>query len=216
MAHYRGRLAAPERAYLLTYRSNDLDTGPPIAVFDYQPGRSGRYVQDFLRGWQGHLVVDDYAGYKALFQGGVTELACLAHARRKFFEIHAAKPLPLAQAALARIAELTVSDNSGIARALDYSLKLWPAIRRYAEDGTRPIDNNPVENTILPIAIGCKNWLFAGSGRTGQRAAAIQSLLATAKLNGIEPYAWLKETIEKLSVWPYSRIDELLPLRVSG
>ena len=62
----------PERAYLLTYRSNDLDTGPSIATLDYQPGRSGRYVQDFLRGWQGHLVVDDYAGYKALFQGGVS------------------------------------------------------------------------------------------------------------------------------------------------
>lgn len=243
------------RAYLWTYRSNDLDTGPPIAVFDYQPGRSGRYVQDFLRGWQGHLMVDDYAGYKALFQGGVTELACLAHARRKFFEIHAANPHPLAQAALARIAELYaieqqardwdavaradlrqreaqprlaalhdwliatrlgVADNSGMARALDYSLKRWPAIQRYAEDGARPIDNNPVENTIRPIAIGRKNWLFAGSERAGKRAAAIQSLLATAKLNGIEPYAWLKETIEKLPVWPYSRIDELLPLRVSG
>ena len=199
-------------------------------------------------------MVDDYAGYKALFREGVTELACLAHARRKFFEIDAANPHPMCRAALAHIAELyaieqqakdwdavaradlrqreaqpkltalrtwmierrlTVADGSGMARALDYSLKRWPAIERYAEDGTRPIDNNPVENAIRPIASGRKTWLFAGSERAGKRAAAIQSLLATAKLNGIEPYAWLKQTIEKLPVWPYSRIDELLPLRVS-
>ena len=67
------------RAYLWTYRSNDLDTGPPLVVFDYQVSRSGRCAQDFLRGWQGHLMVDDYAGYKALFREGITELACLAH-----------------------------------------------------------------------------------------------------------------------------------------
>lgn len=79
-----------------------------------------------------------------------------------------------------------------------------------------PIDNNPVENTIRPIALGKKNWLFAGSERAGKRAAAIQSLLITAKLNGLEPATWLKETLEKLHVWPNSRIDELLPLRVSG
>ena len=242
------------RAYLWTYRSNDLDIGPPMVVFDYQTSRSGRHVQDFLRDWRGHLMVDDYAGYKALFREGITELACLAHVRRKFFEINAANPHPQAQVALTLIAELyaieqqargwdavaradlrqresapklaalhdwligcrlTVADNSGMARALDYSLKRWPAIQRYAQDGVRPIDNNPVENAIRPIALGRKNWLFAGSERAGKRAAAIQSLLATAKLNGIEPCAWLKQTIEKLPVWPNSRIDELLPLRLS-
>lgn len=242
------------RAYLWTYRSNDLDSAPPIVVFDYQPGRSGRHVQDFLADWRGDLMVDDYAGYKALFREGVTELACLAHARRKFFEIDAANPHSMCRAALARIAELyaieqqardwdavvradlrqreaqpklaalrawmiecrlAVADGSGMARALDYSLKRWSAIERYAQDGLRPIDNNPVENAIRPIALGRKNWLFAGSERAGKRAAAIQSLLATAKLNGIEPYAWLKQTIEQLPAWPNSRIDELLPLRVS-
>ena len=74
-----------------------------------------------------------------------------------------------------------------------------------------PIDNNPVENCIRPIALGKKNWLFAGSERAGCRAAAIQSLLATAKLNGLEPLAWLTSTLEKLPTWPNSRIDELLP-----
>ena len=98
-------------------------------------------------------------------------------------------------------------------RAIDYSLKRWPALQRYADSGHLPIDNNPVENAIRPIAIGKKNWLFAGSERAGKRAAAIQSLLATAKLNDIEPAAWLKDTLEKLPTWPNRRIDELLPLR---
>ena len=70
-----------------------------------------------------------------------------------------------------------------------------------------------MENAIRPIALGKKNWLFTGSERAGQRAAAIQSLLATAKLNGLDPATWLKDTLEKLPVWLNSRIDELLPLK---
>ena len=105
----------------------------------------------------------------------------------------------------------TVADGSGTARALDYALKRWPSLIRYAERGDLPIDNNPVENAIRPIALGRKNWLFAGSERAGQRAAAIQSLLGTAKLNGLDPAEWLKDTLEKLPTWPNSRIDELLP-----
>jgi transposase len=240
------------RAYLWAYRSCDLDHGPPILVFDYQPGRSGQHVRHFLQGWRGHLMVDDYSGYKALFHAGVTELACLAHARRKFFDLHAANQNPFAAEALQRIAALyrieqdakecsvaqrkalrqsasqplldalhdwllqarrKTADGSGLARAIDYSLRRWPALQRYATQGEFPIDNNPIENAIRPIAIGKKNWLFAGSERAGMRAAAIQSLLGTAKLNGIEPTVWLKETLEKLPTWPNSRIDELLPLR---
>lgn len=108
---------------------------------------------------------------------------------------------------------LKTADGSGLARAIDYSLKRWPALIRYVDSGTLPIDNNMVENAIRPITLGRRNWLFTGSERAGCRAAAIQSLLATAKLNGLEPYAWLKDTLEKLPTWPYSRIDELLPLR---
>ena len=108
---------------------------------------------------------------------------------------------------------LKTADGSGLARAIDYSLKRWPALIRYVDSGILPIDNNMVENAIRPITLGRRNWLFIGSERAGCRAAAIQSLLATAKLNGLEPYAWLKDTLEKLPTWPYSRIDELLPLR---
>jgi hypothetical protein len=76
-----------------------------------------------------------------------------------------------------------------------------------------PIDNNPVENAIRLICLGKKNWLFTGSERAGKRAAAIQSLLATAALNGFDPVAWLRTTLEKLPTCLNSEIDSLLPLR---
>ena len=108
---------------------------------------------------------------------------------------------------------VSVANGGGTAKAIDYSLKRWAALRRYATDGPFPIDNNPVENTIRPIAIGKKNWLFAGSGRAGKRAAAIQSLLATATLNGLDPATWLRDTLEKLPTCLNSQINSLLALR---
>ena len=243
-----------KRAYLWVYRSNDLENHPPIVVFDYQTGRSGNHVRNFLGEWRGHLMVDDYAGYKKCFDGeenGIIELGCMAHARRKFFDLHAANQSPIAAKALdwfgllyqlereARdvtvenraqlraqhsrvlLAEFhawltktshTVAEGSAIKKAIDYTLRRWPALIRYAETGNLPIDNNPVENAIRPIAIGRKNWLHYGSERAGHRAAVIHSLLATAKLNGLDPAAWLADVLDKLPTWPNSRIDELLPL----
>jgi transposase len=237
-------------AYLWAYRSNALDGGLPIVVFDYQTSRAGAHARAFLQGWRGHLMVDDYVGYKALFQEGPVELACLAHVRRKFFDLHAASGSAVAEQALQRIARLyaieqqgaglkppqrlalrqelampalaelhawllacqrTAAAGSGTAKAIEHAIKRWPALERYASSGTLPIDNNPVENAIRPIAIGKKNWLFAGSERAGRRAAAIQSLFATAKLNGIDPARWLADTLEQLPTCPNSRIDSLLP-----
>ena len=241
-----------KRAYLWAYRSNALADDPPIVVFDYQSGRAGENAVKFLGAWKGALMVDDYSGYKVLFRGAVTELACLAHARRKFFDLHQANQSPVAAEALRRIGELyaieakardgtvaeraglrlgqsqpllksmhhwlqqtrqTTADGGALAKAIGYSLNRWPAIERYAKNGYYPIDNNPVENTIRPIAIGKKNWLFAGSEAAGKRAAVLQSLLETARLNDIEPMAWLSATLEKLPAWPNSRITELLPLK---
>ena len=106
-----------------------------------------------------------------------------------------------------------VADGGGLAKAIDYSSKRWPALSRYATDGRFPIDNNPVENMILPIAIGRRNWLFTGSKRAGKRGATIQTLLGTAILNGLDPAAWLRDTLEKLPACFNSEIDSLLPLR---
>jgi hypothetical protein len=110
----------------------------------------------------------------------------------------------------------TVANGGGTAKAIDYSLRRWAALSLYATEGPLPIDNNPVENSIRPMAIGKKNWLFVGSERAGMRAASIQSLLATAKLNGLDPAAWLRETLEKLPSCLNSQIDSLLPLRGNG
>jgi len=92
-------------------------------------------------------------------------------------------------------------------------LRRWPAFAHYGSNGFFPIDDNPVGNAIRPIAIGKKNWLFAGSETAGQRAVAIQSLLETARLNGLESMAWLTDTLEKLPSWPNRRVDALLPLK---
>ncbi len=93
---------------------------------------------------------------------------------------------------------LLVHDGSAIARALDYSLKRWAALSRYLDDGAVPIDNNWAENQIRPWALGRKNWLFAGSLRSGKRAAAIMSLIQSARLNGHDPYAYLKDVLTRL------------------
>ena len=106
-----------------------------------------------------------------------------------------------------------VPDGSATAKALDYSLKRWPALTRYLDDGDLPISNNWVENQIRPIAIGRANWLFAGSLRAGKRAAAVMSLVHSARINGHDPYAYLKDVLERLPTHPISRIEELLPHR---
>lgn len=105
-----------------------------------------------------------------------------------------------------------VLGNSGLARAVDYTLRRWSALVRILDDGAWPIDNNPIENAIRPIAGGRKNWLFAGSETAGRRAAAIMSLIATAKANGIEPHAWLTDVLTRLPTTQDRDIDSLLPL----
>ena len=210
-------LGRTHRAYLWAYRNGPHTTAPAV-VFDFQMSRAGKHAQGFLQGYQGALMVDDYAGYKALFAAGsITELACLAHVRRKFFELHAANKSLVTAQALEHIARLyqierqaaglsaserqalrmteakpildawrvwlihtrgRVPDSSGTARAIDYALRRWTALTRYLDDGTYPIDNNPVENAIRPVALGRKNWLFADTESAGRRVVAIQSSVA--------------------------------------
>ena len=106
-----------------------------------------------------------------------------------------------------------IPNGSATARAIDYSLRRWAVLTHYLGDGQVPIDNNWIENPIRPIAQGRKNWLFAGSLRAGQRAAAIMSLIQSARLNGHEPYTYLKDVLTRLPSLPHSRIGELLPHR---
>ena len=219
-------------------------------MYDFTEGRSGEYARQFLGEWKGKLVCDDYGGYKASFAQGVTEVGCMAHARRKFFELFTNHQSQLAEQALGYFAKLyeveaeardldhesrrqwrqrhakpmadalftwmqaqreRVPEGSATAKALDYSLKCWVALTRYLDDGSLPIDNNHVENLIRPIALGRSNRLFAGSLRAGKRAAAVMSLVQSARLNGLDPYAYLKDVLARLPTQPASRIEELLP-----
>lgn len=237
------------KAYVWAYTSTAF-SGLNSVVYDFAPSRAGEHARRFLAGWQGKLVCDDFAGYKASFQNGTTEIGCMAHARRKFFELHAANQSTLAQSALEQIGKLyeierqarhlsdeartslrqqhakpildamhqwllsqrqKVPNGSAIANAIDYSLKRWAALTRYCEDGAVPIDNNRVENQIRPWALGRNNWLFAGSLRSGQRAANVMSLIQSAKLNGHDPYTYLKDVLARLPTQRASKIDELLP-----
>jgi hypothetical protein len=106
-----------------------------------------------------------------------------------------------------------VPDGSATRKAIEYCLGRWAALIRYIDDGELPIDNNHIENRIRPVALGRSNWLFAGSLRAGQRAANIMSLIQSAKLNGHDPYRYLKNVIERVPTQPASRIEELLPYR---
>ena len=106
----------------------------------------------------------------------------------------------------------TVLGNTGLRKAIDYTLRRWPALTRYLDDGRYPIDNNAVENAIRPIALGRKNWLFTGSETAGKRAAAIMSLIATAKANGLNPHAWLTDVLTRLPTTLDRDIDSLLPM----
>lgn len=106
-----------------------------------------------------------------------------------------------------------VLPKSAIGRAINYTLKLWPRLKGYVEAGRFHIDNNLIENTIRPVALGRKNYLFAGSHNGARNAAIIYSLLATCKLNDIEPFGWLKQTLEILPGCPDNQLQKLIPVQ---
>jgi transposase len=104
-----------------------------------------------------------------------------------------------------------VLPKSVIGKALGYSIERWDALSLYTTDGKLNIDNNPVENAIRPVAIGRKNYLFAGSHEAAQRSAMLYSLLGTCKLNGINPFTWLKDVLSRIGTHPINKVQELLP-----
>ena len=104
-----------------------------------------------------------------------------------------------------------LSRHNEIAKAMDYMLKRWPAFTRFLDDGQICLTNNAAERELRSIAVGRRNWTFAGSDRGAQRAAAIYTLIATAKLNDIDPQAWLADVLRRINDHPASRLDQLLP-----
>ncbi len=121
------------------------------------------------------------------------------------------KPLWEELHAWLRLERGRVPEGSAVARAIDYSLNAWGALTVHLQDGAVPVDNNHIENLMRPWAMGRKAWLFAGSELAGQRAAVVMSLVQSAKLNGYDPWAYLKDVLERLPTHLNSRIEELLP-----
>jgi hypothetical protein len=107
-----------------------------------------------------------------------------------------------------------VSRKSDIAAAIGYALGRWPALLRYCDDGLLEIDNNAAERALRAVALGRKNYLFAGSDAGGERAAALYSLIGSAKLNGLDPEAYLRHVLTRIADHPINRIAELLPWNV--
>jgi transposase len=233
-------------------------TAPPAAVYFYSPDRKGEHPAEHMAGFIGFLQADAYAGYEALYRPGhndpglITEVACWAHCRRKFFDQWTDKKSPVAKEAVdciaafyaiedkARFTEASaraliraeaiplvdaffdwagkivtkLSAKSDLAEAFRYTIKRREALTRYLTDGRLEIDNNIAENALRGVALGRKNYLFAGSDKGGDRAAAMYTIVQTAKLNGVNPEAYLRDTLAKIAEGhPINRINELMPWR---
>ncbi|AKM33239.1 transposase (plasmid) [Pandoraea faecigallinarum] len=234
---------------------NSGDITAPVVWFTYTPDRKGEHPQQHLTKFKGTLQADAYGGYQKIYErGDVVEAACWAHARRKFYDLHAARPNALNTEALERIGALyriedeirgqpldarqvrrqtharprldelyawlttmsgTLSRKSDTSQAIRYALNRWTALTRYCDDGHLEIDNLPAERALRGVAVGRRNYLFAGADSGGERAAAIYSLIGSAKLNGIDPEAYLRHVLGRIADHPINRIEELLPWMVT-
>jgi transposase len=132
-------------------------------------------------------------------------------ARRRAVRQELSAPLVAELEVWLREQRAKLSRGNDLAKAMDYLLKRWPAFTRFLEDGRICLSNNAAERAMRGVALGRRSWLFAGSDRGGQRAAAIYSLIATAKMNDVDPQAWLADVLARIAEHPAHRIDELLP-----
>lgn len=226
------------------------DRGHPNTVFDFTPDRSRDGPATFLKGYAGYLQADAYSVYDGIYAGGlVSEVACMAHARRKFYDARDSDParaftalafvrqlyqiearardLPADQRAAMRQRHAVpvldgfalwiqressrVLPKSPLGEAITYAQLQWQALRRYTEDGDLSIDNNAAERALRAVAVGRKNWIFAGSDEGGRRAAILYSLIASARRHGLDPYAYLRDLFERLPTHPHDRFTELTP-----
>lgn len=215
--------------------------GHPAAAYVYSEDRKGVHPAEVLRDFAGVIQVDGYQGFGAVLRGetGATrQLAfCLAHARRKFYDIYVSNESPIAWEALQRIAALyqieaeingtsaehrrsvrqqrsrpiveemhewlsqqlgRISGASKLAEAIRYSLNHWDGLTKFLDDGRLALDTNTVERAIKPIVLTRKNSLFAGSDSGGRHWSIIASLIQSAKLNDVDPEAWLADVLVQI------------------
>lgn len=235
-------------------------TGHPAVLYRYSVDRKGERPRSHLESFSGYLQADAFPGYEALYRPDgnkpprITHAACMAHARRKFFEVFEATKSPIAEQALRQIQALyaieadingkpsdqrravrqqrskplletfqiwakdqrrRISGKTPLGKGLQYSLTRWDALARYIDDGRLSIDNNLAERLLRGIAVSRKNFLFLGSDRGGERAAIIYTIVETAKLNGLDPEAYLATVLDRLAHGHLNtRLDQLLPWNI--
>ena len=228
----------------------------PAVVFEFTQSREAVHPLRFLKHYSGYLQVDAYSGYEALFKTGrVIEVGCLAHARRRFFEISKIEKSPgLAAEAIRWIAKLyeiesrlkdeppdkkllvrqaesvpvlsdfkrwldghygTLLPQGSLGQAFGYAIRQWQALTRYTENGILMPDNNLLERQMRPIAMGRKAYLFTASERGGEVAATMYSLVATCKLHRVEPFAYLRDVLDRIRGHRVDRLAQLLPFNWS-
>jgi transposase len=229
------------------------DDGHPYSVYDFSASRCRDGPVAFLEGYRGFLQADAYGGYDGIFlgsDGAIVEVACWAHARRKFYDARSNAPreaneilewirqlydiedralartaeerlalrrqesVPILDRIEARLEELSgrVLPKSALGKAVTYARNQWAALRVYASDGGLTIDNNVSERTLRLQAIGRKNWEFLGSAAAGPRAAVLFTILAGAKRHHLEPWAYLRDVLLRLSAGE-TELESLLPDR---
>jgi len=237
-------------AYVRDERSWD-GPAPPGAWYQFTIDRKGEHPVSHLSHYKGWVHADGYAGFNGLFgEDKASEVACMAHIRRKFVDVQQSQGSAIAEEAIKRIAKLygiekearklpsderaalrnekarpvfddletwlraqlpKISGKSPLAKAIRYALSRMPKTRAYLDNGFLELDNNTVERAMKPVAIGRKNWMFAGSQRGGKAMAIAFTLIETAKLNGVDPQAWLTDVLSRIADHKINRIDELLP-----
>jgi transposase len=226
------------------------DEANPYVVYDYTPDRTRAGPQRFLSDYKGYLQADAYGGYDGIYiKGDVTEVACWAHARRKFFDAQetdgrrAAEMLEFVRRLYAVEDEAKALDHdarrslrqekavpilvtikawldaeqqlvlprSPMAAAITYTINQWDALNRYVEQGFLNIDNNAAERALKRVAIGRKNWLFAGHDEAGASHARLWTLIASAERHGIDPQRHLTSVLAKIGQTKLSTLNQFLP-----
>jgi len=243
------------------------DRDNPYTVYDYTPDRSRAGPASWLTTFKGFLQADAYGGYDGIYvKGNVTEVACWAHARRKFFDaqdtdnrratemltmirdlyavehqaaekiacVAADEPggktapnhadairVELRQAKSSPILDKIktwldaegplVLPRSPMAAAITYTLNQWEALNVYTTQGFLTIDNNAAERAMKRVAIGRRNWLFAGNDTAARHAATLYSLIASAERHGLDPQAYLTGVLANIAQTPITQLAQFLP-----
>ena len=230
-----------------------MGQAPPCAWYQFSIDRKGEHPVSHLPGYKGRVHADGYSGFNGLFgHDKASEMACMAHIRRKFVDVFASTGSAIAGETIRRIAELyavekdargllpdkrvslrqaratpvfdgletwlhaqlpKISGKTPLAQAIRYALGRLPKARPYLDNGFLELDNNSAERALKPVAISRKNWLFTGSEGGGKAMAIAFTLIETAKLNGVDPQAWLTWVLARIADHKINRLEELMPWR---